>query len=244
MSAAVVIVGQHQGPEVVRFALGHGEDPQDELATRGWDVVGPAVGPSLAPALGWHTEQDPWRVVLAYDVVPRTGPAQGYQRQARVVRDIQVSPAQATRAVARQRLAAYAVISWGDCVLLTELSGRTNAPGRWTFPGGGLEDGEDVEAGLRREVWEESNQHIEQISVLGVQSSHWIGAAPNGILEDFHAVRLVHIADCPRPRQLRVHDVGGSTSAAAWIPWKELTRWPVVASFAPVLTTLASRHRR
>ena len=41
-----------------------------------------------------------------------------------------------------QRTAAYGVVTSVRGVLLTELSGRTAAPGRWTLPGGGIDPGE------------------------------------------------------------------------------------------------------
>ena len=48
-------------------------------------------------------------------------------------------------------------------------------------------------------------------------TSHWVGRAPSGRLEDFHAVRVVYAAWCPDPTDPVVHDVGGSTASVRWV---------------------------
>ena len=45
--------------------------------------------------------------------------------------------------------------------------------------------------------------------MLDIHTQHWIGRAPSGRLEDFHAVRIVSTAICPRPTDPVVYDVGG-----------------------------------
>jgi hypothetical protein len=45
-------------------------------------------------------------------------------------------------------------------------------------------------------------------------------------VEDFHAVRLVYRATCADPTDPVVHDQGGTTAAARWVPrdgWQDLT---------------------
>ena len=117
----------------------------------------------------------------------------------------------------RQRLAAYAVVLRGNEVLLTQLSGRTSAPGRWTLPGGGVDHGEDPRDTVVREVHEETGLDVSVGRLLGNTSMHFVGTSPRGVVEDFHAVRLVFAAtvaaDAPPPR---VVEVGGTTVAAAW----------------------------
>lgn len=242
--AEVVVVGYAAGRVVVRLQLGHGEDPVEALARQGWSVTaGVTPGTDIVRARGRHTESDPWRIVLDYDVAPRVGGAVRQPPAAPLVRDEGLSEADVAGAVRRQRVAAYTLCSSEGAVLLTELSERTNAAGWWTLPGGGLDPDENVDDGLRREVWEESGQEVQDIRFLGVVSNHWVGVAPNGVVEDYHAVRLLHTARCPEPTPPVVHDIGGSTSAVAWVPWAEVEQLPVVASFAG-LVLAAARHGR
>lgn len=125
--------------------------------------------------------------------------------------------------VRRQRLAAYALVLRRSDVLLTQLSAIAPRPGAWTLPGGGLDHGEHPRDGVRREVYEETGMRVEPDRLLDVSSSHFVANAPHGPREDFHAVRLIFDAiaptDAPEPR---VIDVGGTTSAAAWVPLSDL----------------------
>jgi len=61
-----------------------------------------------------------------------------------------------------------------------------------------------------------------------------VGRSPRG-LEDYHAVRLLHTAHCERPTRPVVHDVGGSTSDARWVPLDDLGSVAVVASVGAAL---------
>ncbi len=121
--------------------------------------------------------------------------------------------------VRRQRLAAYALVFRGSDVLLTQLSEIAPRPGAWTLPGGGLDHGEHPRDGVRREVYEETGMLVEPDRLLDVSSSHFVANAPHGPREDFHAVRLLFDAKAPDDAtEPRVTEVGGTTSAAAWVP--------------------------
>ena len=74
---------------------------------------------------------------------------------------------------------------------------------------------------------EETGQVVEVTGVAAVTTRHWVGRAPNGRLEDFHAVRLVYRATCPDPTDPVVHDADGTTSAAAWFPVDALADLPL-----------------
>jgi len=117
-----------------------------------------------------------------------------------------------------QRVAAYAIVTSERGVLLTQFNDQTHIPGEWGLPGGGLEEGETPAEGVHREVWEETGQRIALDDLVDVQSSHWIGRAPNGVVEDFHAIRIVYRATCREPRDVVIHDVGGTTADARWVP--------------------------
>jgi 8-oxo-dGTP pyrophosphatase MutT (NUDIX family) len=138
-------------------------------------------------------------------------------------------------ALLHQRVAAYAVVTSSRGHLVTQFSDRTGAEGRWGLPGGGLEAGEAPDRAVVREVWEESGQVIGAPALVLIRTSRWVGRAPTGRLEDFHAVRVVYRADCPEPTDPVVHDVGGTTAAAAWVPAADLGLVELTASFASIL---------
>ncbi|MCK0111150.1 NUDIX domain-containing protein [Ornithinimicrobium sp. F0845] len=129
-----------------------------------------------------------------------------------------------------QRLSAYAVVhaeyDGVPSVLLTTFSMSQREV--WGLPGGGLDPGEDPVDGAVREVWEETGQRVRDLRPLELVSRHWTGRAPSGRLEDYHAVSAVYRATCPDPVRPVIHDVGGSTADAAWIPLAALPRTPVL----------------
>jgi 8-oxo-dGTP diphosphatase len=207
--------------EVVHFVLGHGADPVRELARLGW------ARPTLLDA----RRAPDGGLLLVYSVSAAT-PVGGTIETA-LPTDAHLVLEPGEQAHPYQRTAAYGVVTSDRGVLLTELSELTSAPGRWTLPGGGLDPGEEPVAGLHREVWEESGQEIESVRLLEAHTSHWIGRAPGGRLEDFHAVRIVYAAWCPWPTDPVVHDVGGSTASVRWVRPQDLGAYHLGKSFAP-----------
>jgi ADP-ribose pyrophosphatase YjhB (NUDIX family) len=214
----LTVVGRSGEREVARFVLHHGADPTTELARRGWAVL--------------HVEDVsgvPGGLELRYAVTAAT-PVHAPRRPAPRDPGLVVEPGETAHPY--QRTAAYGVVTSERGVLLTELSELTSAPGRWTLPGGGLDPGESPLAGLRREIWEESGQRVEGERLIDVRSQHWVGRAPSGRLEDFHAVRIVYAAWCPEPTEPVVHDVGGSTAGVAWVRREDLGGYTLTRSFA------------
>ena len=128
-------------------------------------------------------------------------------------------PPERVAPVRRQRVSAYALVVRDDAVLLTQLSGLSTRPGAWTLPGGGIDHGEDPRAALVREVYEETGLEAQPGRLLDLYSLHHEGVAPDGVLEDYHAVRIVFEAsvagDAPVPR---VVETDGTTADAGWIP--------------------------
>lgn len=145
-----------------------------------------------------------------------------------VVLIYRVSPG--AQPVPHQRLSAYAVVlaEWDSVpsVLLTTFERSTREV--WGLPGGGLDPGEDPPDGAIREVWEETGQQVWDLRPVALVSRHWTGPAPTGRLEDYHAVSAVYRARCPEPTEPVVHDIGGSTASAAWIPVTQLPSTPVL----------------
>lgn len=247
MSARLLVVAEEDGAQVARFELDHGADPVGRLRSRGLAVVGSdhPLAEVIAPARSVTADPGPpWTITVTYAVrrVGGSDPADGAGASAPVSRDEGLTDEDVAGARRHQRVASYAVVRSPRGLLLTELSERTNAAGQWTLPGGGLDEGEAPLTGLHREVWEESGQTVVDVAFLGVQTSHWVGRSPTGAVEDFHAVRLIHTARCPAPTEPVIHDVGGSTSAARWVPGTGIGRVPLVGSFAPLIRVAAGQH--
>lgn len=217
----IEIVGDRGVDDVVRFRLEHGADPTEELAARGW--VGDFLGTSLSSS---------GDLTIRYAVRPATAAT---APPAEVPRDADVSPEDLVNVVPYQRIAAYAVVRSERGILMTELSARTNASGLWNLPGGGLDPGEDPVDAVVREVHEETGQRVTSVEPLTVMTRHWVGRAPSGRVEDFHAVRLFHTAVCPDPSDPVVLDVDGSTSAARWVAETELASLPLASSVPEAL---------
>jgi 8-oxo-dGTP pyrophosphatase MutT (NUDIX family) len=214
------------GDRVELFRLGHGDDPVRVLRARGW------VAESVR---GVETVSRPrHELTLVYAVRP-ADEADPHPPDVPVPTDPGMSREPGERAQPYQRAAAYGLVRSDRGVLLTQLSDTTNAAGRWTLPGGGIDVGESPVEALHREVWEESGQEIDDVEVLDIHTQHWIGRAPSGRLEDFHAIRMVFTASCPRPTDPVVHDVGGSTAAVRWVRPDDLHRYKLTRSFAPHL---------
>ena len=213
----ITVVGTQDGEVATRFALAHGEDPAVGLAVRGWP--GTVVG--VEGVLGDLTLR--YAVQPAAPLDPPLGPeGPGLTDAER----LGVDP--------HQRVAAYAVVVADGKLLLTQLAGYTGAAGRWNLPGGGLDPGESPTDGVVREVAEETGQVVDDVRLVDVMTQHWVGRSPRG-LEDYHAVRLLHTAHCARPTRPVVHDVGGSTSDAQWVPLDDLESVAVVASVGAAL---------
>lgn len=217
----------------VRQRLRHGDDPVGLLARWGYATRGPSsvVG-----------EANPHTVTVVYPV--EMGGAEvdaevAAQPGGEVPRDPGMVLAPGEEPAVRQRVAVYAVVRSPRGVLLAQNSALTNAAGTWGLAGGGLDLGELPEDALHREVWEETGQRIEITGIAAVTTRHWVGRAPSGRVEDFHAVRLVYSATCPEPSDPVVHDVDGTTAAAAWFRPEEVDRLPLAVGTRDVLAHLS-----
>ncbi len=246
------------GAQVARLRLNHGDDPKHLLAAHGWDVLRvrdvirhPAerqlltlrfvVEPSGQPM----TRGDVQPVELPDDAVPGdtvpddTVPddtVPGDRVQADVAPDdVADVGARVEGALQHQRVAAYAVVTSWRGLLMTQFSDQTGAEGQWGLPGGGLEAYETPERAVLREVWEESGQVIQVSELAMIGTSRWIGLAPNGRLEDYHAVRVIYRAFCREPTEPVVHDVGGTTASAAWLQSAELDLLALTSGWRSIL---------
>ncbi|MFC0360113.1 hypothetical protein CYJ76_09775 [Kytococcus schroeteri] len=126
---------------------------------------------------------------------------------------------EAESTVRRQRVATHAVVfdPAGTQVLLTGLWDARSETEFWNWPGGGVDPGETFEEALAREVWEETGHALARAEPLAVRSWTGRGTTGEGELEDYHGISLVWVAEADRVAEPVVHDVGGSTTSAAWV---------------------------
>ncbi|HET7278357.1 MAG TPA: NUDIX domain-containing protein [Dermatophilaceae bacterium] len=241
MRPRLSVAGVAGGEVVVGFDLAHGEGPREGLLVRGWLAL---------EALEAFESGGVVTLAFAVEAVGQAGglSAAGGASTARVTAlshvaaDADLTADDLAAVTPHQRAAAYGLVTSPRGLLLTELSDLTNAPGRWTLPGGGIDLGESPVEAFTREVWEETGQVVSEVRLLDVVSSHWIGRAPCGRVEDFHAVRIIFAAECPQPSDPVVHDLGGSTSDAAWVAWPDVASVDVVRSFAALVDAEAAQR--
>ncbi len=202
-------------------ALDHGESPAAAALRAVAEAGGPAVTVGLPVAV---THGDGAGVdTLVIDLSVRVVAADAAP-PASVPRPQHDPPPGSVRF---RRLAAYAVIVVDERILLTQLSTRTPAPGRWTLPGGGIDPGESPVDAVVREVHEETGHVLRAPRLLDVDSTAFAGRSPSGRLEDFHGVGVIYRGDVVRVVPPHVLDVGGSTADAAWVPLADLPALPM-----------------
>lgn len=223
-----IVAQDRDGRRLTEFDLGHGADPVEQLAGRGLRTLKPidATGTDAGLTITLLAEPDP-----RLSDVPRPATV----RQEIPPREIDV-PADA-EAVRRQRVASYAWVESSRGILASEFY-RPVPGGRWGPPGGGIDPGEEPVDAVRREVLEETSQKVDVGELVGVDTRHWIGRNPAGVVEDFHAVRLIYRATCPDPTDPVVLDVGGTTTAATWFPYESWQDQPWNTGWRDVLITL------
>lgn len=199
--------------ELVRLTVHHGQHPHQELWRRGF-VVNKLLSARFADN----------ELVLTIQVGRRTHTSRPPRIKHRGL-DPELEIASGEVPVLNQRIAAYAIVRSPRGVLGCECSEKTAVPGLWQLPGGGLMPGELPHEGLKREVAEETGQEVRINQLIDLQSDHWIGRAPSGVLEDFHAIRIIYTATCVNPTTPTVIDIDGTTERACWIPvrqWRAL----------------------
>lgn len=209
----IVGVATPGSPELARVEVAHGQHPKLAFWRQGW-VIQNLLSAQMVDG----------EVVITARVAPRTPRSRPPRTKYRGADpDLVVAPGEVP--VKNQRIAAYALVRSVRGLLGTECSDRTAVPGLWQLPGGGLDPQESPAEAVAREVYEEAGQRIRINRLLDLQSDHWVGRAPNGVLEDFHALRIFYSATCADPTDPVVVDVDGTTERSEWVPlwqWRSL----------------------
>jgi len=225
LTAGTAVPGGHGGTREAGTVVRHGEHPRDAASRAAAEQLGLDVETTSLRRVTSQVEDGADGVQrhllrVVYDARPRSGAARAAAPAARAARTAPAAPEDAPRPgpAKVQRPGAYAVLAHDGRILLTRLS----ATKIWTLPGGGIDHGEDPVDAVRREVHEETGLPLTDTRLLDVDSVHFTGHAPDGRLEDFHAVRLLFTGSVPLDVEPRVVEVGGSSDAAAWRPIAEL----------------------
>ena len=122
-------------------------------------------------------------------------------------------------------MAASCVVQDGQGrILLCRLSIDELDRDKWTLPGGGLDFGEDPEAGALRELEEETGLHGRVTALLGVESAVYGPSSERA--GPLHSIRIIYRV-AVEAGDLR-HETGGSTDRAEWFSRSELAALPLV----------------
>lgn len=216
------------GTPVFTSLLPHGADPHRLAWELGYRIVRPLSAAGSSPDLTLTVQ------------VGRHGRSSALRSPRTRSMDPHLDLSTEAPPVVRQRLAAYGIVLSSRGLLATQFSELTAVPGLWGLPGGGIDAGESPSHALFREVAEEAGQDLEISHLLDVQTDHWIGRSPAGVVEDFHAVRIIYAARSLNPTDPVVYDFGGTTAAAAWVP---LDSWDAVP-WSSGARALLDRHLR
>jgi ADP-ribose pyrophosphatase YjhB (NUDIX family) len=191
----------------------HGEHPRVTAVRAATEQLGLEVGVTGVREITSRVEGDGEHSVHVLGIVYDGIVLPGAPPDAPLIEDEDPAPGGSVSPPKVQRAGAYAVLHHDGRLLLTRLA-YTKI---WTLPGGGIEHGEHPVDAVRREVQEETGLTLDGARLLDVDSVHFTGHAPDGTLEDFHAVRILYTGDVPFDVEPRVVEVDGSSDAAAWV---------------------------
>lgn len=123
------------------------------------------------------------------------------------------------------RVSSCVVCLRDDKVLLSRWVDPADADHKhWSFPGGGLEPGEDPFDAAIREAEEETGLAVEIDALLGMHTRVTPAPLSRGDGAVFHSLRVFYIGRVVGGR-LR-NEVGGSSDLAAWIDLAQVARLP------------------
>ncbi|HEX6497938.1 MAG TPA: NUDIX domain-containing protein [Micromonosporaceae bacterium] len=131
----------------------------------------------------------------------------------------------------RRRITAYGVCQDGSGrVLLTRGSSQADAPGVWSLPGGGVDQGEHPSDAVRREFAEETGLTVDIVTLRSAMAD--VGPGYGGTVA-LHTDRLIY--------DVRVvggslrNETVGTTDLARWVEPEQLVTLPLLPFTARVL---------
>jgi 8-oxo-dGTP diphosphatase len=134
-----------------------------------------------------------------------------------------------TEPVRVTRVAAYALCTDGDAILLCRIAAgwTSDADGRWTLPGGGLDFGENPRTGALRELSEETGLTGEITGLAGVDSwSRRFTDPKDRVAKEMHGIQIVYRVRVTGG-ELR-DEPAGSTDTCRWVRRAEVASLPIV----------------
>ena len=127
----------------------------------------------------------------------------------------------------RPILGVGAIILHRDRVLLVE-RGKAPLKGYWSLPGGVLEVGERLEAGVRREILEETGLEIRPLGVVEIFERIMPDAEGR---PEYHYVLIDYLCKVTGGTLCAASDC----SQAQWVPRRELKNYRITEGTPPVI---------
>jgi 8-oxo-dGTP diphosphatase len=120
-----------------------------------------------------------------------------------------------------QRVAAYAIITAEDHVLLSLLNRGPNA-GKWTLIGGGIEFGESPKEALKREIKEEAGVEVNTDPQLLEIFSYRHTFKEEDVSTEIHFIAIVHRLELQKMLACKVDGDGQSSDGTRWFKISEI----------------------
>ena len=134
----------------------------------------------------------------------------------------------------RTRVSTYGVAIRDGHILMTQLAEYCTRGGSWTFPGGGIDHGEQPQEALIREMFEETGLRVLDHTLFDAKSYSESARGP------YLAVQLLYRVTVEG--EARVMEEGGTTADVAWIPLNQIDALSLVPFVSEVLRDLISKE--